>query len=186
MNMQFLRGTRRVLTVIPMVVVLLTGTSSAMAQVTSTAPVVAPAPPARSVTTIVITGTVPGPPEDVSFSKAAVEIGSTLTRASDPALPPVLIIDITFLKAAGVGATTKTKFTAQAEVIKTRTFATTQVLAITFPFNEDKGVVAVTPDVNSAVLSAARSGLATFTITVDAKGTITGAFGSIGANTFAL
>lgn len=182
MNMQFLRGTRRVLAVIPMVVVLLTGTSSALAQVASTAP----APPARSVTTIVITGTVPGPPEDVSFSKAAVEIGSTLTRASDPALPPVLIIDITFLKAAGVGATTKTKFTAQAEVIKTRTFATTQVLAITFPFNEDKGVVAVTPDVNSAVLSAARSGLATFTITVDANGTITGAFGSIGANTFAL
>ena len=188
MKTKFLGSTRKVLTAIPMIVVLLTGTTSAMAQVAAPAVVVAPAPapatPTRSFVNILVTGTVPGPPEDVSFSKVTAEIGSTLSRNADPALPPVLIIDITFIKAPGVGVTTKTKFVAAAEVIKTRPFAANQVLEITFPFDEDKGVVAQTSATSTSVLSAARSGLATFNVTVDANGVITGATGTISANPF--
>jgi hypothetical protein len=185
MNTQFLGSARRALAAIPMIVLLLTGPTSAMAQ-TATAAAVAPAPapatPTRSFVDILVTGTVPGPPEDVNFTKVTAEIGSTLSRNSDPALPPVLIIDITFIKAPGVGATTKKKYVAEAEVIKTRPFATTQVLEITFPFTESKA--APTTADTTLALAQSLSGLATFTITVDANGVITGASGTIGANTF--
>jgi hypothetical protein len=199
MNMyKFLGGTRRVLAVIPMMVVLLTGTTSAMAQVVA-------AVPTKSTVIVVLTGTVPGLPEDVSFAKAQVQIGSTLARDPDPSLPPVLIVDITFLKAAGVGVTTKSKFIAEAQVTKVRPLAATDVIEITFPFSvapvtktlltaaaitdattattatatKDAAVAASTKSVAEA-----RAGLATFNLTFDANGVITGATGTLGANIF--
>lgn len=196
MTMQFLSGTRRVLAVIPMMVVLLTGTTSSMAQLAQGALLVAPVIPTKSVSTIVVTGTVPGPPEAVDFNKVQVQIGSTLARDPDPTLPPVLIVDITFLKAAGVGATTKTKYVADAQVTKIRPLAANDVIAITFPFvaTKDKAATATTPAVisptppttaqNTQFLAEAPSGLATFNLTFDTNGVITGATGTIGANTF--
>ena len=177
MNMhQFFTGTRRVLAVMPMLWVLLTGTTSAVAQV-------ALATPTKSVVTVAVSGTVDGSiavsgagmaaQESVAFNKVGVEIGSTLSRNSDPALPPVLIVDITFLKAAGFGAVTKGKYVAEARVTKLRPFVANEVIAITFPFALDK-----------APLNEARAGLATFTLTFDTNGVITGASGTIGSDTF--
>ena len=173
----FLNSTRRVLAVIPVMVVLLAGTSSAMAQV-------APTFPTKSVVNIVVTGTVPGPPEDVAFNKVGVEIGSTLSRDADPTVPPQLIIDMNFLKAAGVGLSTKTKFIADAQVTMVRPQTSTAVLEITFPFRQDK-TTALTAAESTQFLSEARTGLVTFNLTFDANGVITGASGTIGANRFA-
>jgi hypothetical protein len=190
---KFLGGTRRVLAAIPMMVVLLTGTTSAMAQVVA-------AVPTKSTVTVVLTGTVPGPPEDISFTKAQVQIGSTLARDPDPTLPPVLIVDITFLKAAGVGVTTKSKYVAEGQVIKVRPLAATDAIQITFPFALDKALTAAqTTSLSSTTSTAtktatiadstktvaeARAGLATFNLTFDTNGVITGATGTIGANAF--
>lgn len=174
---QFLSSTRRVLAVIPVMVVLLAGASSAMAQV-------APTFPTKSVVTIVVTGTVPGPPEDVAFNKVGIEIGSTLSRDADPAVPPQLIIDMNFLKAAGVGLTTKKKYIADAQVTMVRPLTSTAVLEITFPFVENK-TTALTSAESTKFLSEAPAGLATFNLTFDTNGVITGASGTIGANKFA-
>jgi hypothetical protein len=177
MNTYELRaGTRAMLAALPLLLAALTATTPAVAQV-------APANPTRSAVTLVISGTVGGTAaisgsqtaaqEAVAFDKAGVEIGSTLSRNSDPALPPVLIVDITFLKAAGVGLVTKSKFTAQAGNSKLLPFASSYAIPITFPFNLDK-----------APFTDARSGLATFHLTFDTNGVITGATGSIDSNTF--
>lgn len=199
MNMfKFLSGTRRVLAVIPMTIVLLTGTTAATAQVVA-------AVPTKSVVTVVITGTVPGTPEAVAFTNAAVQIGSTLARDPDPTLPPVLIVDITFLKASGVGVLTKTTYVAEAQVTKVRPLAAKDVIGITFPFSVPpttttlKTTAAITDATTAPTATAtkdaavaastksaaeARAGLATFTLTFDTNGVITGASGTIGANTF--
>jgi hypothetical protein len=177
---QFLSGTRKVLAAVPMLVVLLSGATSAMAQVA----LLAPATPTKSTNTVVITGTVPGPPEDVVFDKVKVEIGSTLARDPDPTLPPVLIVDITFLKAAGVGATTKTKYVAEAQVTKVRPQVANDVIEITFPYTQTKAG-ALTAAESTQFLSASPAGLATFNLTFDTNGVITGATGAIGANKFA-
>jgi len=177
MNIHELRaGTRAMLAAVPILLAVLTATTSAVAQV-------APPNPTRSAVTVTISGTVEGTTatsgsqtaaqEPVAFDKVPVEIGSTLSRNSDPALPPVLIIDITFLKAQGVGLVTKSKFIAQAGVTKLKPFANNLVVPITFPFNLDK-----TP------FSDARAGLATFNLTFDTNGVITGASGAIANNPF--
>ena len=177
MNMHELRaGTRAMLAALPMLLAVLTATPSAVAQV-------APANPTRNAVTVPVSGTVESTAatsgsqtaaqEPVAFNKVPVEIGSTLSRNSDPALPPVLIIDITFLKAEGVGLVTKSKFIAEAGVTKLKPFAANLVIPITFPFNLDK-----------RPLSEARSGLATFNLTFDTNGVITGASGTIANNPF--
>jgi hypothetical protein len=199
MNMyKFLGGTRRVLAVIPMMVVLLTGTTAAMAQVVA-------AVPTKSIVKILVSGTVPGTPEAVTFTNAAVQIGSTLARDPDPTLPPVLIVDITFLKASGVGALTKTTYVAEAQVTKVRPLAAKDVIEITFPFSvppttttlktaaaiTDATAVPTASVTKDAAVAAstksaaeARAGLATFTLTFDTNGVITGATGTVGANIF--
>jgi hypothetical protein len=201
MNMyKFLGGTRRVLAVIPMMVVLLTGTTSTMAQVVA-------AVPTKSIVKILVTGTVPGTPEAVTFTNAAVQIGSTLARDPDPTLPPVLIVDITFLKASGVGATTKSTYVAEAQVTKVRPLAARDVIEITFPFAVSTATTLAAVSTTSSLATAptvaaptatrdaaialstktaaeARAGLATLTLTFDTNGVITGATGAIGANIF--
>jgi hypothetical protein len=193
MNMHpFLSGTRRRLAIIPLALILLTGATCAMAQV-------APANPIKSTVNILVSGTVPGAPEAVAFSNAAVQIGSTLSRNSDPALPPVLIVDITFLKAIGTGALTKTQYVAEAQVTKMRPFKANEVIEVTFPFNAS---MTAAPTVTTAAVttslairttaiatatkavSEARAGRAVFTLTFDTNGGVTGATGTIGANTF--
>lgn len=175
---QFLSRARRVLALIPVVVVLLTGTTSALAQVVAPAKI-----PPMSTVTIVVTGTVPGPPESVAFNKVGVEISSTLSRDPDPTLPPQLIVDITFLKAAGVGLSTKTKFIADYKVTHVRPVRANDVIDITFPFQADK--IITSSAMNTQLFTEARAGAATFNLTFDTNGVITGATGSIGANTFA-
>jgi hypothetical protein len=193
MNMHsFLSGTRRQLAVLPVALLMLTGATSAMAQV-------APANPTKSTVNILVSGTVSGAPEAVTFSNAAVQIGSTLSRNSDPALPPVLIVDITFLKATGTGAFTKAQYVAEAQVTKIRPFKANEVIEVTFPFSASTAAGAtLTTAVAGAplairtaamaaatkVLSEARSGRAVFSLTFDTNGAVTGATGTIGANTF--
>jgi hypothetical protein len=193
MNMHpFLSATRRRLAVLPLALIMLTGATCAMAQV-------APANPIKSTVNILVSGTVPGAPEAVTFSNAAVQIGSTLARNSDPALPPVLMVDITFLKATGVGALSKAQYVAEAQVTKMRPFKANEVIEVTFPFSAS--MTAATTLTTSAVatplairttamatatkaVSEARAGRAVFTLTFDTNGGVTGASGTIGANTF--
>jgi hypothetical protein len=193
MNMHsFLSGTRRRLAVLPMALIMLTGVTSAMAQV-------APATPIKSTVNILVSGTVPGAPEAVTFSNAAVQIGSTLSRNSDPALPPVLMVDITFLKAIGVGALSRAHYVAEAQVTKMRPFKANEVIEVTFPFSASAtaGAILTTSTAVSSLairtttmaaatkaLSEARAGRAVFTLTFDTNGGVTGASGTIGANTF--
>jgi hypothetical protein len=184
MNMHlFLTGTRRVLSILPLTGVLLVGSTSALAQVVATLP------PPQSVVTIPIAGTVnsstatnvatrapaalaTGTAESVSFANANIQIDSTIARDPNPAIPPQVIVNITFLKAAGVGVTSATKYTADYRVTKIRPLVGTDVIAVTFPFSQDKP---------QGYLEA-RAGLATFTLTFDANGVITGASGAIGTN----
>ena len=177
MNIHQLRvGTRAMLAALPLVLAVLTVTTSAVAQV-------APADPTRSAVIVTISGTVNGTTaasatttaaqEQVVFNNVPVEIGSTLSRDSDPTLPPVLIVDITFLQDQGIGAASKAKYIAPARVTKLRPLTPNAVIAITFPFTRDQ-----------SPSSEARTGLATFNLTFDANGVITGASGSIDSNTF--
>ena len=174
---QFLGKAHKVLAAIPVMVVLLAGMPSAMAQVATTQ-IATP----TSVFNLVITGTVPGPPEDVAFNKVSVQLTASLAKDPNPALPPQLIMGMNFIKAAGVGVS-KIKYVADAQVTKIRPVSNNVALQITFPFEQDK--ILTTADTATQVFSAARSGLATFNITVDNNGVITGATGSIGASTFA-
>jgi hypothetical protein len=189
---QFLSSTRTVLAVIPMLVILLTGSNLASAQVAQ-APAPAPAAAApidktKSTMVIAIDGTVPVGTDNVVFNKVSVEIGSTLSRDADPAVAPQLIIDIRFLKAAGTAVNSKAKYESIAEFQIVKLFTPTKVLELTFPFTEvkaGKAFSALTPAESTQVLVDSPAGLATFNLTFDANGVITGATGSIGANKFA-
>ncbi|MEO5660138.1 MAG: hypothetical protein ABIQ90_10110 [Polaromonas sp.] len=168
---RLIRRTRQVLTVIPMTLALLTGATLLMATSTSAIAQTALQPqPTTSTVQIVIAGTVPGPPEDVVFNKAQVQVGSTLIPAdpTDPTSVKKLKLDFTFIKAAGVGKTTKAKYIASDKVTVTRDFSGTMVVKITFSFVQDKHP-----------LTEARYGLATFNLTFDTNGVITGASGAI-------
>jgi hypothetical protein len=177
MNMHsFLSGTRRRLAVLPMALILLTGVTSAMAQV-------APATPIKSTVNILVSGLVPGTPETVGFTNAAVQIGSTLSRNSNPALPPVLIVDITFLKATGIGASTKAQYVAEAQVTKMRPFKANDVIEVTFPFSATM-TAGMPMNMATKAVSEARAGKAVFSLTFDTNGGVTGATGVIGTNTF--
>jgi hypothetical protein len=143
----------------------------------------APAMPVKSTVNILVSGLVPGAPETVGFTNAAVQIGSTLSRNSNPALPPVLIVDITFLKATGIGATTKTQYVAEAQVTKMRPFKANDVIEVTFPFSATM-TAGMPMAMSTKHVSEARSGRAVFSLTFDTNGGVTGASGTIGANTF--
>jgi hypothetical protein len=185
MNMhQFLSRTRKVLVVIPVMAVLLTGTTAAMAQIRLAA-VTAPAAKAvKSIKSIAIGGTVPFGADSVVFTNQSVEIGSTLSPNSDPALPAVLIIDLNFIKVGGIAAASNVKYTSEFQVTKVRPFSSNVVLEITFPFVQTKAT-ALTSAESTQFLSEAPTGLATFNLTFDTNGVVTGASGKIGANTFA-
>jgi hypothetical protein len=174
---QFLSGTRRRLAVLPMALLVLTGATCAMAQV-------APANPTKSTVNILVSGTVPGAPEAVAFTNAAVQIGSTLSRDSDRDKSPVLIVDISFIKATGIGAITGTQYVAEAQVTKLRPFKANEVIEVTFPFSASTTAGATLTTAATKALSEARAGRAIFTLTFDTNGGVTGASGTLGANTF--
>jgi hypothetical protein len=190
---QVLSGTRTVLAVIPMLVVLLTGSNLASAQVVpapvpAAAPAKAPIDKVKSTMVIAVDGTVPVGNDNVDFKKVSVEIGSTLSQDADPAVAPQLIIDIRFLKAAGTAVISKAKYESIAEFQIVKLFTPTKVLELTFPFTEvkaGKAFSALTPAESTQVLVDSPAGLATFNLTFDANGVVTGATGSIGANKFA-
>jgi hypothetical protein len=171
---RLLNGARSVLSVIPMIGVLLLGNASALAQTASTHPT-------QSTMAFRISGTVAGSStlsdsttaastlESVSFTNANIQIDSTLARDPDFGNRPVVIVNITFLKASGLGETSKTKYIAEAQVTKVMALQRSDVIEITFPF---------APDTPQGFLEA-RAGLATFTLTFDTNGVITGASGTI-------
>ena len=190
MNKQFLSGIRRVLTAIPVTLILLTGTNFANAQ---TALLIVPIEKVKSTMVIFVNGTVPLGTDSVVFSQVRVEVGSTLSRDADPAVAPQLIIDIRFLKAAGTAVTSKVKYESIAEFQIVKQFTPTQVLELTLPFTEAKvdkaGVLRVASTLNPAestqTLVESPAGLVTFNLTFDTNGVVTGASGTIGANKFA-
>jgi hypothetical protein len=179
---QLLCGTRRALAIFPLLGVLLLGSNLAVAQTAavnppqSTVVLAADGTVAASTTTSAALTASPsvGSTESVTFAKAKIQIDSTLARDPDLGNPPVVIVNITFLKVAGVGVTSKTKYTADYRVTKIRPLAGTDVIEVTFPFTPDKPQGHVE----------ARAGRATFNLTYDTNGVITGASGTIGTSTF--
>jgi hypothetical protein len=166
MNMhRFLTGTRGMLSIIPILGILLLGNTSALAQVGVTSSVVIP-----------LTGTVGGGAgqENVNFANTNVQIESTLSRDPDFNAPPVVILNIKFVKNVGTGATTNVNYTGDTWITKIRTLKGTDTIQVTFPFSQGNAVSAAN----------ARSGLATLTLTFDTNGVITGGSGTIGTNTF--
>lgn len=171
MNMQrFLTAARRALSVVPVIGVLLWGHTSALAQT-------AAANPPQSTVTIPVSGTVAGSPvsataasatEAVSFARANVQIDSTLARP-EPGSTPVVIVSITFLDASGTGVKSKTKYVADTRLTQIRPLKGTDVIETTFPF---------APDRPQGFLES-RVGRATFTLTFDTNGVLTGASGAI-------
>jgi hypothetical protein len=220
---QFLSSTRKVLAVIPVMAVLLAGTTSAMAQITSSPSALAAAAllapqPIKSTKVVVFSGSVPFGTDSIVFTNQSVEIGSTLSRDADPTVPPQLIVDLRFINAKGVATLSKVVYTADAQVSKVRQFAANDVLEVTFPFvastttalvktafvtsttaattstttTDATTLASITPSLAKTDLIVkatkaeveAPSGKATFTLTFDTSGTITGALVAIGANTF--
>lgn len=169
---RFLTGARRALSAIPLVgVLLLFWNTSAPAQT-------AVAHPTQSTVVLPVSGTVAGSAvsttaastsENVFFANANVQIDSTLARDADLREKPVVILNITFLKAYGMGETSKTKYLADTRVTKTRALQGTDVIEVTFPF---------APDTPQGFLES-RSGRATFALTFDSNGVLTGASGTI-------
>lgn len=167
---KFLNTVRQALTVLPMIFALFTGASLVAATMSATAQA-ATATPAKSIVDFFISGTVAGAPENVVFRNVKVEIGSTLIPSGDPAVAPRLILDIKFLnRAAGQGASTNGVYFAMFQTSIIREFAPNMTLAIPFPFL-----------LNKAPFYDALSGLATYNLTFDRNGVITGASGTISA-----
>ena len=184
-------GTRSALAAIPMALALLAGTTAAMAQVATTAP---PAVfPKQTMVPVSVSGTVPFGTDSIVFSKQAVEINSTLSRDADPTVPPQLIVEIAFLKVTGQAVNSKLKYVTDAVITKVRPMVGTQTIELTVPFTEaklDKFGKAIDPATLTAaeetrlLTSGTAVGSATFILSVDTNGTLTGATGSIGASTF--
>lgn len=190
MNKPFLGGIRRVLTAIPLTLMLLTGANFANAQ---TAPLAVPIDKVKSTMVIFVDGAVPLGTDSVVFKNVQVEVGSTLSRDADPTVAPQLIIDIRFLKAAGTAVTSKVKYESIAEFQIVKQFTPTRVLELTFPLTEIKVDKAGLPRAQSTLNPAestqtlvdSPAGLVTFNLTFDTNGIVTGASGTIGANKFA-
>lgn len=167
---QFLSSARRALTVLPMMFALLTGATLLVTTTSATAQV-AKSTPTKSIVDFFISGTVAGAPEDVVFRSVKVEIGSTLIPSGYPGVAPRLIVDIKFLdRPVGTGVTTHGVYFAMFQTSILREFAPNMTLAIPFPFL-----------LNKAPFYEALSGLATYHLTFDRNGVITGAFGAISA-----
>lgn len=196
MKKQLLSRARKALIAIPVTLILLMVTTLTSAQVSApiaVAPTVGPIDKAKSVMVIAIDGAVPLGTDSVVFNRVPVEVGSTLSRDADPTVPPQLIIDIRFLKAAGTAVTSKVKYESIAEFQIVKQFTPTRVLELPFPFTEIKVDKTGLP-MAASTLSAAEStqtlvqspaGLVTFNLTFDTNGIVTGASGMIGANRFA-
>ena len=190
MTKPLLDGIRKVLTAIPVILMLLTGANSAIAQVASSA---TPIDKIKSTMVIFVDGTVPLGTDGVVFNQARVEVGSTLSRDADPTVAPQLIIDIRFLRAAGTAVTSKVKYESIAEFQIVKQFTPTRVLELSFPLTEIKvdkaGVARAASSLNAVestqTLVDSPAGLVTFNLTFDTNGVVTGASGTIGANKFA-
>lgn len=190
MNKPFSGGIRKVLTALPLVLMLMTGANPAMAQAASGAAAI---DKVKSTMVIVINGTVPLGTDSVVFSNARVKVGSTLSRDADPAVAPQLIIDIRFLRAVGTAVASKVRYESIAEFQVVKQFTPTRVLELTFPFTETKVDKAglprapnsLSPAESTQTLVESPAGLVTFNLTFDTNGIVTGASGTIGANTFA-
>ena len=190
MTKPLLSGIRKVLTGISVILMLLTGANSAIAQVASSA---APIDKIKSTMVIFVDGTVPLGTDSVVFNQARVEVGSTLSRDADPTVAPQLIIDIRFLRAAGAAVTSKVRYESIAEFQIVKQFTPTRVLELSFPLTEIKvdkaGVPRAASSLNAAestqTLVDSPAGLVTFNLTFDTNGVVTGASGTIGANKFA-
>ena len=184
-------GTRSALAAIPMALALLAGTTAAMAQVATTAP---PAVfPKQTMAPVSVSGTVPFGTDSIVFSNQAVEIYSTLSRDPDPTVPPQLIVEIAFLKVTGQAVNSKLKYVTDTVITKVRPVVGTQTIELTVPFTEmkfDKFGKAIAPATLTApeetrlLTSGTAVGSATFVLSVDANGMLTGATGSIGASLF--
>lgn len=189
---QFLRRTARVLAAIPLAMALIGASSYAVAQTTVPATTTT-ADPTRTALTIRISGTLPLGTDSVVFDKQAVEVASFLSRDADPTVPPQLIIDISFLKFTGQALISKLKYISDNQIQLLKPLAATQSLEVMFSAPEAKldkaGKVRAASTLTAAestqVLSEAPAFKAIFNLTFDANGALTGATGTIGANTYA-
>jgi len=120
-----------------------------------------------------IQGTVSGAPESVAFSGQA-QIGSR--RAPDPDFNnPMLVLNVDLTGVSGVGLSTRKKYVIRGPEIVQRRLAFSQQVEITFPFVES----------GSTGMSSARSGLASFALSVDVNtGAVTTATASVATPSF--
>ena len=185
-------GTRSALAAIPMALALLAGTTAAMAQVATTATPTAVFPK-KTMVPVSVSGTVPFGTDSIVFSKQAVEINSTLSQDADLTVPPQLIVEIAFLKVTGQAVNSKLKYVTDTVITKVRPVVGTQTIELTVPFTEmkfDKFGKAIAPATLTAaeetrlLTSGTAVGSATFILSVDTNGTLTGATGSIDASLF--
>jgi hypothetical protein len=159
MNMRRLLVTPVVLSVVVAIMGLVWGSTPAFAGTTTTI--------------IPISGTVNGQPESVSLS-GNVQIKSTLVTDPDFGTPPKVILAFSFLNVSGVGLSTGKKYMSSAEDNKIRPLAASDMVEITFPFqNMTMG------------MSSARWGLASFTLIFDlTTGGVTQGTGTIATSNF--
>ena len=185
-------GTRSALAAIPMALALIAGTTAAMAQVATTATPTAVVPK-KTMVPVSVSGTVPFGTDSIVFSKQAVEINSTLSQDADLTVPPQLIVEIAFLKVTGQAVNSKLKYVTDTVITKVRPVVGTQTIELTVPFTEmkfDKFGKAIAPATLTAaeetrlLTSGTAVGSATFILSVDTNGTLTGATGSIDASLF--
>lgn len=185
-------GTRSALAAIPMALALLAGTTAAMAQVATTATPTAVFPK-QTMAPVSVSGTVPFGTGSIVFSNQAVQIYSTLSRDPDPTVPPQLIVEIAFLNVTGQASNSKLKYVTNAVITKVRPMVGTQTIELTVPFTEAKldkaGAISAPTTLTAAettrtMTTGTAVGSATFILSVDTNGMLTGATGSIGASPF--
>lgn len=175
---QFLTSTRQALAAVPMALALLGGTALLMTGTPAAAQkAAAKKPPTATVTSfveILVSGTVAGEPgfsEDVAFPKVKVQIGSTLILDEFDPTNRRVALDISMIKAAGVGLQTRKKY------IANYTDHFNQVLES--PMQPDTAPFLFGLDQKGA--SADLSGMLSLSLNFDHNGVITGARGTIEA-----
>lgn len=124
---------------------------------------------------ISIGGTVDGSPESVNFSGLA-HVRSTVVRDPDFGSPPAVILAIDFLNVSGVGLSTGRRYVSGADDYMIRVLRPSDAIDVTFAFF---------PRGAGGFLSA-RSALASFTLTFDNAGKLTGGTGTISTPDFPL